>query len=407
MNVLFLSPGFPVEMPFFVRGLAEVGARVVGLGDQPEGMLAPPVRAALHRYVRVESLWDEQRLVEDARRVARETPIDRVECLWEPGVTVAARLREALGLPGMGVEQALRFRDKERMKRALDAAGIRTPRHARADSEAACREAAQAIGYPLVVKPIAGAGSADTYRVDGPDDLERVLPRVRHVPELSVEEFISGEEFTFETIASEGRILHHSVSWYRPPPLIGRSVEWISPQTVTLREPDAPALAAGVTLGRAVLGALGFRTGFTHMEWFRTHAGEAVFGEIAARPPGALSVDLMNFACDVDTYRGWAEAVCHGRFSQPVERRYNAAVVFKRARGSGRITRIEGLERLVARHRPWIVRVDLLPPGAARRDWKKTLLSDGHVIVRHPDLQALLEIADRFGTDLQLHAAEA
>jgi biotin carboxylase len=391
-------------MPFFVRGLAEVGARVVGVGDQPEELLSPAVRRALARYVRVGSLWDEEQLVAQVRRLAGETTIDRVECLWEPGVILAARLREALGLPGMGVEQALNFRDKERMKRALDAAGIRTPRHARAESEDACREAAESIGYPLVVKPIAGGGSADTHRVDGPADLERALASVRHVPELSVEEFIDGEEFTFETICSEGRILHHSVAWYRPRPLIGRSVEWISPQTVTLREPAAPALQGGVAMGRAVLEALGFRTGFTHMEWFRTPAGEAVFGEIAARPPGALSVDLMNFACDVDTYRGWAEAVCHGRFGQPVERRYNAAVVFKRARGSGRIARIEGLERLVARYRPWIVRVDLLPPGSPRRDWKKTLLSDGHVIVRHPDLQAVLEIADRFGTDLQLTA---
>ena len=27
MNVLLISPGFPVEMPQFTRGLAEVGAR--------------------------------------------------------------------------------------------------------------------------------------------------------------------------------------------------------------------------------------------------------------------------------------------------------------------------------------------------------------------------------------------
>jgi len=140
------------------------------------------------------------------------------------------------------------------------------------------------------------------------------------------------------------------------------------------------------------------------MEWFRTRSGEAVFGEIAARPPGALSVDLMNFACDIDTYTGWAEASCHGRLSQPVERRYNAAVIFKRAAGSGRIERIQGLDRLVARYRSHIVAVDLLPPGAPRRNWKQTLLSDGHVILRHPDLQATLEMADRVGTDLQLYA---
>jgi hypothetical protein len=171
-----------------------------------------------------------------------------------------------------------------------------------------------------------------------------------------------------------------------------------------LRRPDIPPLECGIEMGRAVIDALGFDAGFTHMEWFRTTAGEAVFGEIAARPPGALSVPIMNLATGVDTYAGWAEAVCHGRFSQQIDRRDNVAVVFKRARGAGRIAAIEGLERLVARYRPHVVEVDLLPVGAPRRDWKRTLLSDGHVIVRHPDLQATMEIADRFGTDLQLHA---
>ena len=41
---------------------------------------------------------------------------------------------------------------------------------------------------------------------------------------------------------------------------------------------------------------------------------------------------------------------------------------------------------------------------APRRNWKQTLLSDGHVILRHPDIGATLEMADRVGTDLQLHA---
>jgi hypothetical protein len=404
MNVLFLSPGFPAEMPRFARGLAGVGARVYGVGEQPEALLDPLAGRSLSGYVQVRSLWDEAQTVRDVQDLTATVRIDRVECLWEPGVMLAARLREALDLPGMRVEQALTFRDKERMKQVLDEAGIRTPRHASAHTESECREAAERIGYPLIVKPIAGAGSADTYRVNDSSELERILPAVRHVEVVSVEEFIEGEEYTFDTISGDGRILYDNISWYRPPPLIGRSLEWVSPQTVCLRDPDAKNLQAGREMGQAVLRALGFETGFTHMEWFRTASGEAVFGEIAARPPGALSVDLMNVACDIDTFAGWGEAVYRGRFGQDVVRRYNAAVIFKRARGAGRVQEIRGLERLVARFGPHIVSIDLLPIGAARRNWKQTLLSDGHVILRHPDLQATLEMADRVGTDLQLIA---
>ncbi len=129
-----------------------------------------------------------------------------------------------------------------------------------------------------------------------------------------------------------------------------------------------------------------------------------VFGEIAARPPGARTVDIMNFANDIDLFEGWAEAVCRGRLSQPLERRYNAASIFKRAQGQGHIQRIEGLARLMAEYGEHIVCVDLLPLGAPRRDWLQTLISDGMVIVRHPDLDATLEIADHVATDLQLYA---
>ncbi len=405
MNVLMISPAFPNEMVWFTRGLARVGARVFGMGEAPEGMLPAEVREVLAGYLQVRTLTDEDAVLAEVRELARRRPLDRIECLWEPYMMLAAGLRESLGVPGMTRAQTLPFRDKEAMKQRLDAAGIRTPRHRRATDEAGIRAAIEQIGYPAIVKPIAGAGSADTHRLDGADDLERVLPAVRHVRELSVEEYIDGEEYTFDTICSGGTIHYWNVAWYRPRPLIGRSVEWISPQTVTLKRPDQPLLAPGVEMGRRVLKALGFETGFTHMEWFLSSKGEAVFGEIAARPPGARSVELMNYACDLDTFTGWAEATCHGRFGQEVVRRYNSAIVFKRARGEGRIRRIEGLERLVARYRPGIVCIDLLPIGAPRRNWKQTLISDGYVIVRHQELDALLEMADRFGTDLQIHAS--
>lgn len=403
-TVLMIAPGYPWEMQWFTRGLAQVGARVVGLGDSPEGALPPPAREALSAYLRMPSLWDEAAVVEAVRRHPAARSLDRVECLWEPGMLLAARLREALGLPGMTVEETLPFRDKERMKQALDRAGIRTPRHARARTVSEVRAAAEQIGYPLCVKPIAGAGSKDTHRVDDAGELERVLTALGHVPEVSVEEYVEGEEHTYDTISADGRILYDNVAWYRPRPLIARSVEWISPQTVTLRDLEAPRLAGGREMGVKVLQALGFRTGFSHMEWFLTPSGEAVFGEIGARPPGARSTELMNYGCDIDVFTGWAEAVCHKRLTQPVVRRYNSAVVFKRARGQGRIHRIEGLERLLGRYGEHVVSVDLLPLGAPRRNWIQTLLSDGHVIVRHPHLPTCLEVADRFGTELQLYA---
>ena len=67
-DVLMFSPGYPAEMPYFTRGLAEVGARVWGLGDQPAGALPDEARHALAGYLQVRDLWDERRLLDDIQR---------------------------------------------------------------------------------------------------------------------------------------------------------------------------------------------------------------------------------------------------------------------------------------------------------------------------------------------------
>jgi len=403
MNIVMLSPGYPAEMAYFTRALASVGARVIGVGDQPPQSLPGPAREALAHYEHV-NLSDGDAVLRALQGLSRHTSIDQVECLWEPYMILAARIREAFGLPGMTVEQTLPFRDKEHMKRVLDASGIRTPWHVSTTSVAGIWEAAEKIGFPLIVKPIAGAGSADTYRVDSTEQLGEVLPLLRHVPEVSVEEFVDGEELTFDTICAGGEILFEHVLWYRPRPLQMRMHEWVSPVSISLRDIDVPFVEGGRAMGRAVLAALGFRSGFTHMEWYRKPDGEVVFGEIGARPPGARVVDLMNFATDGDTYLCWAQAVVHGQM-QPLERRYNAGAIFKRARGSGRISHSEGLDALLAKYGEHVALLDLLPVGAPRRDWRSTVTGDGMVVVRHYELQQVIEMTEAFATDFQLFAS--
>ncbi len=403
MNIVMLSPGFPVEMSFFTRGLAAVGATVIGVGDQPPHALPPAAREALAHYEHV-SLADDDAVLAALHGLSRHVRLDQVECLWEPYMILAARIREEFRLPGMTVEQTLPFRDKERMKQVLDGAGIRTPRHSSTATVAGAWEAADRLGFPLIVKPIAGAGSADTYRVDTTDELDAVLSMVRHVDEISVEEFVDGEEFTYDTVCADGQVLFENVCWYRPRPLQARTHEWVSPTTIAIRDLDQPDLAGGIAMGHQVLAALGFQSGFTHMEWYRKADGEVVFGEIGARPPGGRTVDVMNYVTDADLFRGWADAVVHHRIPEPLERRYNAASVFKRAQGEGRISRIEGLDRLMAAYGDSVAAIDLLPVGAPRRDWRATLISDGMVIVRHPEFGPLVEMTERFASDLLLVA---
>ena len=111
-NVVMLSPGYPLEMSFFTRGLAAVGATVIGVGDQPPHAVPEAARSALSHYEHV-SLADERAVMAALYGLAKHVRIDQVECLWEPYMLLAAQIREAFGLPGMTVEQTVPFRDKE------------------------------------------------------------------------------------------------------------------------------------------------------------------------------------------------------------------------------------------------------------------------------------------------------
>ncbi len=410
MRVVFLGPAYPPEMQHFTRGLAEVGAEVYGIGDTRAANLPPSVRAHLSAYLEVPRILDEDDVIERASKWLRGREIDRVLTNWEPTVILAARLRERWGLPGMSVDAVNGFRDKQLMKDRVKAAGLRVPfservvRTSRAEIGPSIREAAERVGYPLIIKPIAGAGSADTYLCRDAAQLEQAIVRTAHVPELSVEEYIEGEEFTYDTICIEGSPVYENVASYLPKPLEARSEEWISPVIITVRDLQQPKMQTGIALGRKVLKALGMGDGFTHMEWFFTPKGEAVFGEIGCRPGGARLVDQMNFTGDVDLFREWARACCWHAFEAPRERKYNCGIIFKRAKGQGRITAIHGLDSYKARFGKHIVDDQLLRPGAMRRDWKQTLVSDGFLMVRHPDWDEAKRISFAAATDITMFA---
>ncbi len=405
MNVVFLNPSYPPEMVEFTRGLTEVGATVLGVGDSPAESLDPRLKGYLSHYLQVPRLLDEDDLVERVTRWLAGKPIDRVESTWEPLVVAAARLRENLGCPGMSVDTVNGFRDKEIMKARVAAAGLRVPRSAGCKSAEHVRKAAAQIGYPLIVKPIAGAGSADTYRVDSPQRLEEVIGLTGHVAEVSVEEFIEGEEFTFDCICVDGQPVFANVAQYIPKPLQQRTHEWISPIIITVRDMYGDKYRAGVELGLGVLKAMGMGDGFTHMEWFLKPDGEVVFGEIGCRPGGARLVDQMNLTCDVDLFREWARAVCWKSFEAPTDRKYNVAIIFKRAQGEGHITARHGLAEYMSKYHAAICAEELLPVGARRRNWKNTLVSDGYILVRHPDWDAALGLAKAAATDITLTAS--
>ncbi len=407
MKILFLSPAYPPEMQQFTRGLAAVGASVLGVGDTPAQSLPASVKAALDDYLHVPRSLDEADVTRRLEQWLRGRWLDAVETNWEPLTLLAADLRARWGLPGMRRDAVIGFRDKVAMRERVAAAGIRVPKSTRVRSVREAWEAAERIGFPLIFKPIAGAGSADTWAARSREELEAVLARTARVPEASVEELVEGDEYTYETICADGVPLYESCTRYYPNVLEARKNESISPIIMTLRDRESPNLADAVAMGRRAIAALGMGTGFTHMEWFRSRDGDAVFGEIACRAPGASMVDLMNYASDVDLFVEWARAVVEKRVLAPREQKYHAAIVFFRANGQGRVSGYQGLDAFLSRYREHVARVDFLPIGATRRDWTQTFLADGNLVVRHPEHDTALAMAREAAATIQIQASGA
>ena len=404
MRVVFFAPTFPPEMIEYTRGLAEVGAEVYGVADTPREALPPELKRYLSAYLQVPRIMDEDDVIARVTDWLRGKTVDRVLANWEPLTILAARVREKFGMPGMSVDDVRGFRDKQIMKERVKAAGLRVPKSKRVRTEREIRAAVEEIGFPVVLKPIAGAGSADTYKVSSAKELDEVIAAMKHVQEASCEEYVEGEEFTFDTVSIGGVPAYENVAQYLPKPIEARNVEWISPVIITVRDTKQAKLQGGITLGRNVLKALRMGDGFTHMEWFLTPKGEAVFGEIGCRPPGAHLVDQMNFTGDIDLFREWARVAVHRTFEASTERKYNCGIVFKRALGRGRVTRIEGLGNWMREVGPWFVEDKLFRPGTPRRNWKNTLLSDGHVIVRHPDWDEAYRLSFAAATGIKMYA---
>ena len=62
------------------------------------------------------------------------------------------------------------------------------------------REVAEEIGFPLILKPTGGAGCSNTFKVESWAELEQTLPAIGQLSEASCEEYIEGEELTYDTM---------------------------------------------------------------------------------------------------------------------------------------------------------------------------------------------------------------
>jgi phosphoribosylaminoimidazole carboxylase (NCAIR synthetase) len=381
----FVAPYLLDATTRFATAAAQLpGVELALITSEPEEQVPARLRRSLAAHWRVDNALDPGQIAGAAEAIStRLGPVRRLLAVLEQLQVPAAQAREHLGITGMDVATARNFRDKARMKSVLRAAGVPCARHLLADSAAAAEGFAAAVGFPLVVKPPAGAGAQSTFRLDDPVDLKAWLDAAAPAPDrlALIEEFLTGDEGSYDSVMVDGRIVWDSVSHYLPTPLDVLRNPWIQWMVLMPRDIGGPDCAAIRSAAPAALAALGLRTGLTHLEWFARPDGTVAVSEVAVRPPGAQITSMLCYAHDFDLYHGWARLMTGGGFSPP-QRRWSVGTVFLRGQGTGRVVAVHGLDTLPAEVSSIVIESRLPEPGQQSSGGYE---GDGYLIVRHRD----------------------
>ncbi|HEX5765401.1 MAG TPA: ATP-grasp domain-containing protein [Woeseiaceae bacterium] len=405
MNVIFIEPSFPYNQREFVRALNATGANVIGIGERPAESLGAEMRGWLGDYLQVQSVVHEPSLLQAVKAVQGKLWVDRLEATVEAHIMAAANVRRLTGIPGTSPETAWLCRDKPAMKEALRRAGVPCAQSTRAQSPRDARDFAESVGYPLIIKPPAGAGASGTWRVDGREALERIIQEsgLAAGNAVAIEEFVEGHEGFLDTLAINGEVAHEFITHYYPNVLEAMRERWISPQMVTTNRIDSPGYAEVRKMARDVIRILNIGTSATHMEWFAGPKGLR-FSEVGCRPPGVGQWDVYNAANDFDLYFEWACAIVHGRAHKKPSRRYSAGMIALRPERDGYITGYSGVDEIGRRYGDCIVAAHLPAPGTPTQPIEEGYMANAWMRLRHPDYDQLRNIMNEIGETVRVHA---
>jgi len=316
MNVIFISPNFPLHFYNFCNRLKHLGCNVLGIGDCPYDNLNDNVKSSLTEYYYVNSLEDYDQVMRAAAFFTfKYGKIDHIESQNEYWLTTEARLREDFNVKsGLRPDDLWKVKLKSKMKTIYAKAGIPTARFRLIDSESKARKFAKMVGYPLIIKPDNGVGASNTYKINDAAALDEVLSKIDTKNSANIiEEFVPGHVETFDGITnSKGEILFCTGQVMKVTPLAmldgdGENISY----TRNMQQSDL------LEVGTRAVKAFDVRQRFFHFEFFRLDSDKAGLGkrgdiiglEINMRAPGGYIPDKMNFAYDVDVYQIWAESL--------------------------------------------------------------------------------------------------
>jgi len=398
----FVAPYLLDTTTRFVEAAARLpDVRLALITCEPADRLPSQLTDTLAGHWRIDDPLDPGQIAGAVQGLSRQLgKVERLLAVLELLQVPLAQVREHLGVPGMDPVTANNFRDKDQMKTVLEAAGVPCARHRLARSAADAQNFAERAGFPLVVKPPAGAGAKSTFRLDDPADLRAWLATVPPTPDrpAQIEEFLTGDEGSYDSVMVDGQVVWDSVSNYLPTPLEVLRNPWMQWVVLLPRDIGGPEYAGIRQVAPAALRALGLITGLSHMEWFRRPDSSVAVSEVGARPPGAQITSMLCYVHDFDLYTAWSRLMVDGSFDPP-ERTWAAGTVYLRGQGAGQVTGTHGLDALAPEVTSLVVDSRLPRPGQPSSG---SYEGDGYITVRHPDTAVVTDALKQLVTTVRV-----
>ena len=306
MRILILSTTTGYQLRSFGDSAARLGVDLLLATDRCQHLDDPWRDGAV--AVR---FHDHEGSLSSVLDAAKKRPLSGVIAVGDRPTVLAARVAEALRLPGNPPAAADASRNKKLTRQRFESAGLAVPWFLEVPVSADMHTVAARVRYPCVIKPLGLSGSRGVMRADNPGQFEYAAERLRTLlarPDVRVlrsgmeetilvERFIEGKEYAIEGLLTRGALRVLAI-FDKPDPLDGPFFE----ETIYVTPPKLSShveRAIVETLQRATA-ALGLVHGSIHAECRLSPTG-VVMLEVAARPIGGLCSKVLKFRSTADS----------------------------------------------------------------------------------------------------------
>jgi len=330
MELLYISPEFPPNYANFILQLNRLGVRVWAVGEADFYEMAPDLRSALQWYVRtdlrspaaVDGAIGELFSVQSERGLAPH--FDLVESHNEQWLRLEAHINQTRGIDGLRPADMDRLKKKSAMKQLFRDSGLLFAPGEPVRSEVQATELAGRLGYPVILKPDEGVGSAGIHRIEDQEQLLRTVAQLNG--EYLLEKFVDAPIVTYDGLVN-----------YSGEPVFENSLVYadgvldcvLGKETFFYVNRQMPARLAEI--GRRLVRSLDIRRKFFHFEFFRI-GDDYMPIEINCRPPGGAIVDMMNYSTDGDLYAAYARMISGANAGLCGAKKYYCAYIGRRNR---------------------------------------------------------------------------